>query len=271
MAVLTSGIQQTPNEFFSEEIATNIVGGMLKQLSEKLDAVRLKAGECLSRILRQSDPPIPYIPSREELCSALAMETDVNWGDASVVFPLVMKAAKIDAYFFHVMSGLVISVGCLTQSISKNATLCLLEWVKDAEKQDIDRLGQGNFVFAVVSTLMIRAMDLTTVIAVFLTLFAEHQHEGRVVLPLLKTITLLMERMAIDQLTDDAAFRSALCKLLREEEKGCNDIHRLTSIVTVTLGLLGTGDEIEKVKIDMHRKGIHPFGITNCFSPTLAA
>ncbi|CAJ1936513.1 unnamed protein product [Cylindrotheca closterium] len=212
-----------PNAFFSEEIATKIVGGLLKQLSEKLDAVRLKAGECLVRILRHCDPPIPYISSRGELYSALKIETDINWGDASVVFPLVMSAAQIDTYFSHIISGLIVSVGCLTQSVSKNASSVLLQWVKHASKEDVDRLGNG-----------------------FLKLFEEHQHEGRVVLPLLKTIALLMERVAIDQLINDAAFVSSLCTLLREEEKGCKDVHRLTSIVSVTLGLVGTSGEIEK-------------------------
>ena len=89
----------------------------------------------------------------------------------------------------------------------------------------------------------------------FLKIFEKHQHEGRVVLPLLKTIALLMERVAIDQLISDAAFVSSLCSLLREEEKGCKDVHRLTSIVSVTLGLLGTSREMEKVKIHMNCRG----------------
>lgn len=53
----------------------------------------------------------------------------------------------------------------------------------------------------------------------------------------------------IEQLISDAAFVSSLCTLLREEEKGCKDVHRLTSIVTVTLGLLGTRGEMEKVTL----------------------
>lgn len=56
----------------------------------------------------------------------------------------------------------------------------------------------------------------------------------------------------IEQLTSDAAFVSSLCALLREEEIGCKDVHRLTSIVAVTLGLLGTSGAMEKVNIDMN-------------------
>lgn len=143
MTMLTT---KTKLPLFSEEYATKIVGGLLKQLSEKLDAVRLKAGECLVRILRHSDPQIPYISSRDELCSALKIETDINWGDAAVVFPLVMGAARIDSYFSYVTSGLIVSVGCLTQSVSKNATSVLLQWVKNASMEDVDRLGKGKFV-----------------------------------------------------------------------------------------------------------------------------
>jgi hypothetical protein len=243
--------------FFSEEIATKIVGGLLKQLAEKLDAVRLEAGKCLIRILRQSDPPIPYIPKRKELLVALkpgdGSKTDyeaINWADSSVTFPLVMKVAQIDKYFDFIISGLVISVGCLTQSVSKHASAVLLQWVKEATETGIQRLGQGRkwnrFRMSKFASLSPHNFVTWLIKLAFLTLFEKHKHEGRVTQPLLKTIALLMDRVCIDRLTSDPSFLSSLCKHLREEEKGCKDVHRLTSIVNVSLGLLGPTSETEK-------------------------
>jgi hypothetical protein len=85
-------------------------------------------------------------------------------------------------------------------------------------------------------------------ILVFLTLFEKHQYEGRVILPLLKTIDLLISRVCIDELIQDVDFSRSLLQHLEEEEKECKDVHRLFAIVNVSLGLLrGTG--MEKVII----------------------
>lgn len=151
MAKLTTRDQRTSERYFSKGICIKIIGGLLKQLAEKLDAVRSEAGSCLIRLLSQSDPSIPFIPKKDKLLMALKSDNDssqgsndINWSDASVTFPMVMKVADIDEYFEFVVSGLVISVGCLTQSVSKHACAVLLQWVKDATSSDIKRLGNGK-------------------------------------------------------------------------------------------------------------------------------
>ena len=151
MALLTTRNELASNGYFSKDICIRIIGGLLKQLSEKLDAVRSEAGKCLIGILSQSEPPIPYIPQKDRLIDAMKPDNDsrpgdneTNWADASVTFPMVMRAAEIDEYFDFIISGLVISVGCLTQSVSKHASAVLLQWVKEAETADITRLGKGE-------------------------------------------------------------------------------------------------------------------------------
>ena len=63
-----------------------------------------------------------------------------------------------------------------------------------------------------------------THILVFLMLFKKHQREGRVILPLLKTIDLLISRLCIDELIQDADFSRSLLQHLEEEEKECKDV-----------------------------------------------
>lgn len=67
------------------------------------------------------------------------------------------------------------------------------------------------------------------------------------VLPLLKTISLLMDHMCIDRLIHEKSFSSPLLSLLQQEERGCKDVHRLTAILHVSLGLL-TSTDSEKVR-----------------------
>lgn len=152
MTLVTTNDPVFAKESFTEEICVQIIGGILKQLSEKLDAVRCEAGKCLVRILKQSEPVVPHIPQRERLLEALGLDCkndsdrlSFNWADASRTFPIVIKALGISEYFDFVLSGLVISVGCLTQSVAKHASAVLLQWVKVAEERDIERLGKGRW------------------------------------------------------------------------------------------------------------------------------
>lgn len=83
-----------------------------------------------------------------------------------------------------------------------------------------------------------------------LQLFEQHTHEGRVILPLLKTISLLMNRLCIDRLVDDTSFSMAMLNSLEQEESKCKDVHRLTAIIDVSLGLMGTGNGCQKVRLN---------------------
>lgn len=152
LALVTTKDQAVANDCFTEETCIHIVGGLLKQLAEKLDSIRSEAGNCLVRILTQSNPPIPHIPHKDLLIRALKIESvdrmygySTNWADASVTFPIVIQAIEIVEFFEFVVSGLVISVGCLTQSVAKHASAVLLQWIKESKDADIDRLGRGEF------------------------------------------------------------------------------------------------------------------------------
>lgn len=137
------------SEYFSEQKCLQIVGLLLKQFSEKLDVVRTEAATCLLRFLDLDSPMKPYVSSRERLREALTPpdcndSDSINWSDASITFPLVMKVAEIDEYFEFVISGLVVSVGCLTQSVSENASTALIRWARNAGDVKLDRLGAGK-------------------------------------------------------------------------------------------------------------------------------
>jgi Tubulin folding cofactor D C terminal len=70
-------------------------------------------------------------------------------------------------------------------------------------------------------------------------LFEKHQHDGRVTLPLLKTIDLLLNRLCLDSLIGTVSFTIALLRNLREEAKGCTDTQRLLAILNVSCDLIG--------------------------------
>ncbi|CAB9529076.1 Tubulin-specific chaperone D [Seminavis robusta] len=227
------GSQESVPQLFSHDLAKKTVSGMLKQFCEKLDSVRVEAGGCLERILTKEDPRVPSIPEHEFLQRCFGLEQHegdaeeskqvvgtTNWADASVTFPMVAKASKVDEYFAAILSGMVISVGGLTESISKESSAALLQLAKEARGTP----------------------RITTLGNVLLDLFHTHSRDGRVTLPLLKTIETLLSHQCLDELLKDVeecGFKKSLLRHISNEAKNCRDIHRHFACIDVALGLVG--------------------------------
>lgn len=140
---------ETTDAYWDVETSTKLVGGILKQLAEKLDAVRGEAGKCLMGLLYPTNPTgtIKVIPEKQGLMRSLGVvdKDDINWANASVSFPIIVKALDIDIYFEFILSGLVISVGCLTQHVSKEAGDALLKWARLTSDENLLRLGKSKY------------------------------------------------------------------------------------------------------------------------------
>jgi tubulin-specific chaperone D len=152
-------ILQSPNvstEFLSHERSMQIVGLTLKQFAEKLDSVRAEAAKCLIGCLDPSSPVKSILIKRDMLinvftppnCLGALTTSSANWADASITFPMVMKVAEIEEYFPFVISGMIVSVGCLTQNVSQSASAELIGWCRTASRETLEHLGQGMHIVA---------------------------------------------------------------------------------------------------------------------------
>lgn len=65
---------------FDANIATNLVGGLVKQAVEKMDRLRDIAAKTLQRILYSEAVFVPEIPYREKLEKIAPKEDDLKWG-----------------------------------------------------------------------------------------------------------------------------------------------------------------------------------------------
>lgn len=198
------------------------MSALLKQLGEKLDAVRCKAGECLERLLTNTDPRLPFVPHRRVLVQALGLdERGKNWADPALTFPLLMKAVNIEDFTAPILAGVVVSVGGLTESVAKSSGAALFEWIRGLRAAKatpkICRMGE-----------------------VFLGLFHQHKRHGRVLLPLLSTLDKLLTHGYLDELigAQNGTFLHDLMFCLAQESRGCGDVKRLLAIVGVSLNLL---------------------------------
>lgn len=137
---------------FDEKLCRSVLGAMLKQLGEKMDIVRSKAGECLEMLLISDSPRLPFVPYRRILVQALSLhDQGKNWSDPVLTFPMIMKAVNIDDFTEPILSGLVISVGGLTESVAKSSSKSLFDWVRGLRAAKATpkllRMGEGEGLF----------------------------------------------------------------------------------------------------------------------------
>jgi hypothetical protein len=149
-------------------------------MSEKLDGMRQIAGQILMRLLYSKSEKtmqrIDGIPDRDFLETKVFpadLVGTINWSAAHETFPLVVKLMNGPSFYLEaVLSGLILSVGGLTESVVKASKAALFEWIQN-QKENVALLNRFGF---------------------FLThLLVLHRQEDRILLPLLKTIGILLE------------------------------------------------------------------------------
>jgi len=215
--------EEATSIFFDDELCAKVIGAMLKQLSEKLDLVRNEAGSCLQRLLTSKTPAVPFVSHRKLLVEALLLNKNeqINWASPETTFPLVMRAINIDTFFDSILSGLVISVGGLTESVQKSSSKAFLEYIRALKTLrtvgKVARVGHG----------LIRIFD-------------EYSKDARVILPLLLTVDRVLSYGCFDTLLckPDNGFAKELGLRVRREATRCFDIKRLMAIVPVALNIL---------------------------------
>lgn len=117
---------------------------LAQQASEKIDRFRAHAARVFLALLHFDGPAIPHVPHRQELerlfprywghvsggaaaflagqplqlvvLSCRSTVASVNWAAPSQAFPRVAQLLGLPAYRYHVLLGLAVSVGGLTES-----------------------------------------------------------------------------------------------------------------------------------------------------------
>ena len=148
--------------YFDDKICHKIFQVYFKQLSEKLDAVRLHAGNCLERMLLSKNPSVPFIPQKAYLIEVLGLRSNesksqegftINWAHAPSTYPLVMKVVSVPSMFDAIISGIIISVGGLTESVVRSSKTALFDWIRTVKKnsdngrKEIVKLGDSKLIY----------------------------------------------------------------------------------------------------------------------------
>ena len=211
----------------SDVLVTTIVGGILKQLAEKLDYVRHRAGACIQELV--SSPQLFNImASHSELVIALhrsqstVQSAESRWMNPSHTFALVMNVILLTnttIYFECIVTGIVSSIGGLTEDVYKYSSSSLLQFMKQSSSERKEQ-----------------------VLMYLLQLL--QQRNNRLVQPILKTMDLLVTHgYCQDVVVHQAKLerncfmeQSILC--LQHEAKISTNVPRLLLVIDVSVSLL---------------------------------
>ena len=231
-----------------------IIGTLLKQLGEKLDTVREVAGGILENVVHSVDPDIVSIPDRCVLRGGLAQiankvtansadekssattsgtcssHTDsLRWTQPKYVYTFLTGILDSNHYFAQVISGLVISIGGLSEGIVKESLAALLLWCNMLK-----------------SAKNLRALSLLA--STLVDIFRKHSRDSRVTLPLLKCLSALLRNGIFDFLhplaSQPGSLAKDLHKLVATELNKCSDVAKIRAGIDLYLLLLMCDDPV---------------------------
>ncbi|KAF2303471.1 hypothetical protein GH714_018690 [Hevea brasiliensis] len=164
--------------FFDANLAVHLIEGIVKQAVEKMDKIREAAAKVLQRILYNRTIFVPFIPLREKLEEIVPNEADLKWGAPSFSYPRFIKLLKFSCYSRAALSGLVISIGGLQDSLRKVSFSALLDYLQAVESEDPNERRSREYMLST---------DILWVLE-------QYKKCDRVIIPTLKTIEILFSK-----------------------------------------------------------------------------
>ncbi|XP_074081296.1 tubulin-specific chaperone D [Macrotis lagotis] len=242
---LTLLLTRSHPELIEADVCKRIMCCLAQQSSEKIDRFRAHAGSIFLTLLHFDNPPVPHLPNRKELEKIFPRSESavLNWNAPSQAFPCITQLLEFPAYRYHVLLGLAVSVGGLTESTVRYSTQSLFEYMKKIQND-------------------IQAMDSFS--ETLLHVFEDNLLNDRVSVPLLKMLDQMLANGCFDIFTaeENHPFSLKLLSLCKEEIKKSKDIQKLQSSIAVFCGMFQfPGDIRKKVLFQLFLLLCHPFPI----------
>nr|XP_020641570.1 tubulin-specific chaperone D [Pogona vitticeps]XP_020641571.1 tubulin-specific chaperone D [Pogona vitticeps]XP_020641572.1 tubulin-specific chaperone D [Pogona vitticeps] len=242
---ITLLLTQTEPELIDAKVSEQIMCCVAQQAAEKIDRFRAHAGSVFLKMLYFDNPPVPHIPHREDLERIFPRSEAVtfNWNAPSQAFPRITQLLGLAPYRYHVLTGLTVSVGGLTESTVRCSSQSLFDYLKDIQN-DTDAM--NSFC------------------ETLLQVFENNLQNDRISVPLLKMLDQLLASGCFDIFLSEEnhPFPVTLLKLCKEESRRSKDIQKLRSSIAVFCGLIQfPGDMRKQVLFQLFLLLCHPFPV----------
>ncbi|XP_057805540.1 tubulin-folding cofactor D [Salvia miltiorrhiza] len=215
------------SSYFDATLANNLVGGVVKQAVEKMDKLRESAARILQRLLYNKTTYVPHIPHREILEHIVPNEAELKWGVPTFSYPRFVQLLKVSCYSKFVVSGLVISIGGLQDSLRKASLSALIDYLQNTITEGHDASKEPSL-----------SMDILWILQKF-------RRCDRVIIPTLKTIEILFSRKLLLNMEDQTpVFCAGVLDSLTVELRGTKDFSKLNAGIAILGYIASISDPI---------------------------
>jgi len=188
-------------------VPAEVVRTLVQQSMEKIDRTRGIAGEILTELVHSD---VANIPRQAELRELVGQRGELHWQAPRETFPRTVQLLAFDEYRRAALTGLVISVGGLTESLVKASSASLLEFLKASDPPQV----QAFF-------------------ATLLEVFKDNATNDRVTVPVLNAVDLLFCNGVLDPLIADSDTAAELLNLTRAELRKSANVKKIRAGVDV--------------------------------------
>lgn len=241
MSVLHQLLISCPPERLDSRIVNEVMNGLAQQSVEKIDRTRGTAGKLFHSLVHHN-PKLPHIQRHDELMEIFPTDgVQILWLFADHTFPLFCRMLKFPEYSEKILTGLIGSIGQLTESLIKYSSSSLLDFLK-ANVEEIPRICD-----------------------VILKIFRENLLNERITYPMLNFLEMILSSGVLMMILDDENnnFPDEVFRLVNLEIKGHKKLYKIVSSINVMCQLI----QVNRTIITISRKSLI-FHLTG--SPTMS-
>lgn len=198
---------------------------------EKIDRIRESAGAILIHLLEDLDITLPY---REEIGALLVGKESLNWLNSAEVIPLMTNLMHIPDFRKPVLTGLVLNIGGLTESLVRHATDSFSDFVTSLPATFSDSFAPTS------------PGDILEAIR---DVFMENVGNDRVSIPLLETLDIYLSLGFISTVTDKAGVVADIFNCVKKEVFKSKNTKKLLVGIKVFTGFASLVDAIELASV----------------------
>ncbi|KAJ3126405.1 hypothetical protein HK098_007538 [Nowakowskiella sp. JEL0407] len=240
--------QSNEEKWLDSKLVNDVVRGLVQQSVEKIDRIRECAGNVLMNFVwfGEGSGNTLGIERVEELRRILPKSLEINWLNPSEVYPKFMPTLELDEYREDLLTGLVVSVGGISESLVRHSSSSLLEFLNELPP----------------SSTKPTEFSLTQFFNSIISIARKNQKYDRVVVPVFQVIDLLIGNGVVERCVvgnegeEDGDIASGNEKLIEEivdvvmsELNGSRDVKKILSGVNLISGIAVICDGIDKLEI----------------------
>ncbi|KAG5683911.1 hypothetical protein PVAND_013169 [Polypedilum vanderplanki] len=216
MNVLYQLIINCPSDRLDSNVIHKVMTGFAQQSVEKIDRTRGIAGKLFHNLVYH-EPSIPHIQRHDSLKKIFPEDgSKILWLFADHTFPLFCNLLELEEYSEKVLTGLVASIGQLTESLIKYSSSSFLDFLNTHPN------------------------EITRICNLTLKIFQDNLLNERITYPLLNFLDTILSSGTLLPILDDenSTFPDEVFRLVNLEIKGHKKLYKLVSSINVMCQLI---------------------------------